>query len=358
MNFTNLTELEELARQALDPAAYDYIAGGADDELTLRENRAAFGRWRLRPRYLVDVSSVDLSTTVLGQPISFPVMVAPSAYHKLAHPDGELATARACAATGTIMIASTASTYPIGEIAAQGASTWFQLYTYKEKATTEMLLAKAVAAGAAALCLTIDVPHIGNRERDTRNRFTLPNGIVMANLVDADLAKMPRNPDGSGLAAYSMLWDPSLTWEVIPWLKSRCHLPIVVKGIMTGEDAKLAVEHGASAIVVSNHGGRQLDSVAGTLDVLPEIVDAVGGRIEVLLDGGVRRGTDVLKALALGARAVLLGRSVLWGLAIGGTEGATAALTMLRDELATDMMLVGRTRIADVDRSLVMKAPA
>jgi len=356
MNFTNLLELEELARQTLDPAAYDYIAGAADDELTLGENRAAFGRWRLRPRYLVDVSRVDLSTTVLGQPISFPVLVAPSANHKLAHPDGELATARACATTGTIMIASTASTYPIGEIAAQGAAVWFQLYTYKERAITEMLLAKAVAAGVTALCLTIDVPHIGNRERDTRNRFTLPNGIVMANLVDAGLEQMPRNPDGSALAAYSMLWDPALTWEVIPWLKSRCNLPIVVKGIMTPEDAKLAAEHGAAAIVVSNHGGRQLDSVAGTLDVLPEIVDAVGGSLEVLLDGGVRRGTDVLKALALGARAVLLGRPVIWGLAIGGADGATAALALLRNELATDMMLAGRTKIAGVDRSLVMPA--
>jgi 4-hydroxymandelate oxidase len=357
MNFINLLELDDLARQTLDPAAYDYIAGGADDEVTLRENRAAFGRWRLRPRYLVDVSHVYLSTTILGQPISFPVLVAPSAYHKLAHPDGELATARACAATGTIMISSTASTYPIGEIAAQGAPVWFQLYTYKERAITEMLLAKAVAAGAQALCLTIDVPHIGNRERDTRNRFTLPNGIVMANLLDADLAQMPRNPDGSGLAAYSMLWDPALTWDVIPWLKSRCNLPIVVKGIMTADDAKLAAENGAAAIVVSNHGGRQLDSVAGTLDVLPEIVDAVGGHLEVLLDGGVRRGTDVLKALALGARAVLLGRPVIWGLAIGGAEGATQVLSALRNELATDMMLAGRTKIADVDRSLVMKAP-
>ncbi len=352
-----MLELEELARQTLDPAVYDYIAGGADDEVTLGENRAAFGRWRLRPRYLVDVSRVDLSTTVLGQPISFPVLVAPSAYHKLAHPDGELGTARACTAAGTIMICSTASTYPIGEIATQGAPVWFQLYTYKERAVTEMLIAKAVAAGVTALCLTIDVPHIGNRERDTRNRFTLPNGIVMANLVDADLAQMPRNPDGSALAAYSMLWDPALTWEVISWLRSRCNLPIVVKGIMTVEDAKLAAAYGAAAIVVSNHGGRQLDSVAGTLDVLPEIVEAVSGSLEVLLDGGVRRGSDVLEALALGARAVLLGRPVLWGLAIGGAEGATAVLTTLRNELHTDMMLCGRTRIADVDRSLVMKAP-
>lgn len=356
MNFNNLLELEEMARQHMDKGAYEYIAGGADDEVTLRENRAAFGRWRLRPRYLVDVREVDLSTTVLGQPIAFPVLVAPSAYHKLAHPDGELGTARACAATGTIMIASTAGTYPIGEIAQQGAPVWFQLYTYKERAITEMLIAKAVAAGAQALCLTVDVPHIGNRERDTRNRFTLPEGIIMANLLDADLAKMPRNPDGSGLAAYSMLWDPSLTWDVIGWLKSRCNLPIVVKGIMTGEDARLAVENGASALVVSNHGGRQLDSAPGTLDVLPEIVAAVQGRIEVLVDGGVRRGTDVLKALALGARAVLLGRPIFWGLAVGGAAGATKVLATLRDELANDMMLVGRTRIADVDSSLVVAA--
>ncbi len=353
MNFTNLLELDELARPYIETAAYDFIAGGADDELTLGENRAAFSRWRLRPRYLVNVSKVDLATTVLGQQISFPVMVAPSAYHQLAHPDGELATARSAAALGTLMVVSTESNYAISEIAKQGAPLWFQLYLQEDPAISEMLIDRAVHAGAKALVLTIDLPEMGKRERDIRNSFDLPAGMILGNQTLSDRAVIPIAKQDAGDPP-TKLWGNTVTWEIIPWLHARSGLPIVVKGVITGEDAVLAVQYGAAAIIVSNHGGRQLDSALATLDALPEVVDAVGGRLEVLLDGGVRRGTDVLKALALGARAVLLGRPIIYGLALGGEAGATRVLTILRDELERDMMLCGRTKVADVDASLVM----
>jgi 4-hydroxymandelate oxidase len=356
VEFANLLQLDELARSYIEPAAYDFIAGGAEDEVTLRENRAAFARWRLRPRYLVDVSKIDLATTVLGQPISFPVMIAPSAYHQLAHPDGELATARAAAALGTLMAVSTESNYAIGEIAKQGAPLWFQLYFHEDAAMSEMLIDRAVHAGAKAICLTIDLPEMGKRERDVRSGFDLPAGMALGNQTLADRAAIPiANQDAA--EPPMKLSGNTITWEIIPWLHARSRLPIVVKGVMTAEDAALAVQHGAAAIIVSNHGGRQLDSALGTLDALPEVVAAVGGRVEVLLDGGVRRGTDVLKALALGARAVLLGRPIIYGLALGGTAGATRVLTILHDELERDMMLCGRRSIAEVDRSLVMPHP-
>lgn len=355
MNFTNLLDLEEMARARMDATAFDYIAGGSDDEVTLRENRAAFAKWRLRPRYLVDVSQPDLSTTVLGQHIAMPVLIAPSAYHKLAHLDGELATARAAKEVGTIMVASTGSNYSITDIAREGARLWFQLYTYKDRRVTEALIEMAVAAGAQALCLSIDVPALGNRERDVRNNFVLPEGLTMANLA-AVSHNAAMSATGASWRSYSALWDASLTWDVIGWLRERSGLPVVVKGVMSGEDAAQAVAAGAAAVIVSNHGGRQLDSLPATLDVLPEVVEAVAGRVEVLLDGGVRRGTDVLKAIALGAKAVLLGRPIIWGLAIGGGAGATAVLTTLRDEITRDMMLLGRPRIADVDRTLLREA--
>ena len=357
IEFTNLLELDELARPYIEPSAYDFITGGAEDEVTIRENRAAFGRWWLRPRYLVDVSKVDLSTTVLGQPISFPVMVAPSAYHQLAHPAGELATARAAAALGTMMVVSTSSNYAIGEIAKQGAPLWFQLYFNEDTAISEMLIDRAVHAGAKAIVLTIDLPEMGKRERDIRSGFDLPAGMTLGNQTLADRAAVPIAKQDAGEPPMK-LWGNTITWEVIPWLHARSDLPIVVKGVMTAEDAELAVQYGAAAVVVSNHGGRQLDSAPGTLDVLPEVVAAVGGRVEVLLDGGVRRGTDVLKALALGARAVLLGRPIIYGLALGGAAGATRVLTILHDELNRDMMLCGRRSVAEVDRSLVMPKPS
>src|SRR5438552_199209 len=326
-----------MARAKVPRAIFDYIAGGAEDEVTLRRNREAFGRWALRPRVLRDVSKRDTKTVLLGERVSMPVCVAPTSFHALVHPEGEVATARGTAAAETILIASTVSTKPLEEIAAAAdAPRWFQLYVYKDRAVTEELVNRAVKAGYKALCLTADTPVLGRRERDERNAFTLPPGFGIANLKPAGLDGMPEVEQGSAFAQYvTDLLDSSLTWDDVDWLKSISPLPLVVKGIMTAEDAVLAVDHGIAGIVVSNHGGRQLDSTLGSLDALPEVVAAVRGRIEVYLDGGIRRGTDVLKALALGAKAVFVGRPVLWGLALGGADGVRAVLDELRTELDT-----------------------
>lgn len=350
--FTNLLELESLAREALDPTFYDYIAGGSDDEATIRRNRLDFERITLRPRVLVDVSTVDTAATVLGTPISLPVLLAPAAGHKMCCQEGEIATARAVAAEGTIMILSTVATVSLEEAAQAPGPKWFQLYVYKDREITRSLVQRAEAAGYKALCLTVDVPIIGNRERDIRNSFSLP--FPMANFADTELQKMPSGVQGSGLGAYiASKWDPALTWKDISWLASITRLPLVVKGILTAEDARLAMEQGAAGIIVSNHGGRQLDSAPSGIAALPEVAEAVAGQVEVLMDGGVRRGTDILKALALGARAVLIGRPYMYGLAVGGEEGVRRVLHILREELTTDMMLAGRPTIASLDRSLV-----
>jgi 4-hydroxymandelate oxidase len=356
--FTNLLELEDLARAKVPRPAFDYIAGGADDEVSLRRNREAYGKWALRPRVLVDVSSCDTSTTVLGQPVSMPILVAPTAFHGLVHPDGEIGTARGAAAAGTIMVVSAIATRTMEEIAAAiAAPRWFQLYVWKDREVTAELVKRAARAGYRAICLTVDTPLLGRRERDERNAFTLPSGIGIANVRPAGLDGMPDSEHESAFAKYvKEMLDPAVTWRDLAWLRSLTSLPIVVKGIMTMEDAIIAVEHKVEGIVVSNHGGRQLDSTPATLDVLPEIVDAVRGRAEVFMDGGIRRGTDVLKALALGARAVLVGRSPLWGLALGGAEGVHAVLEHLRKEFALAMALSGRSSLGQLDRSMVQRA--
>ena len=283
---------------------------------------------------------------------------APTSFHALVHPEGEVATARGAAAAETILIASTISTKPLEEVAAAAdAPQWFQLYVYRDRAVTEELVARAVKAGYKALCLTADTPVLGRRERDERNAFTLPLGFGIANLKGVGLDGMPEVEHGSAFAKYvTDLLDSSLTWADVDWLKSISPLPLVIKGIMTAEDAVLAVDHEAAGIVVSNHGGRQLDSTLGSLDALPDVVAAVRGRIEVYLDGGIRRGTDVLKALALGAKAVLVGRPILWGLALGGAEGVRAVLDQLHAELDTAMALAGRANVKDIDASLVVRA--
>jgi len=358
--FTNLLELEALARQAMPKEAFEYYAGGAEDEVSLRRNREAFDRWALRPRVLVDVSQRDLTTTILGQPVSMPILVAPMSFHGLAHPDAELATARATAEAGTILVVSTIGTRSLEEIAAVGpAPRWFQLYVTKDRAFTERLVRRAERSGYLAMCVTVDTPVLGRRERDERNAFALPKDLAMRNFEEIGQEALASSaPGGSALAAAAdKLLDPSLTWKDIDWLRSLSKLPIVLKGVMTGEDASLAADHKVAGIIVSNHGGRQLDGTLGTLDVLPEIVDAVGGRVEILLDGGIRRGTDVVKALALGARAVLVGRPVLYGLAVGGREGALAVLHQLRTELDVSMALIGRPRIPEIDRTVVQAVP-
>ncbi|HEX3128294.1 MAG TPA: alpha-hydroxy acid oxidase [Thermoanaerobaculia bacterium] len=354
----NIFDFEAIARENLPQQAYDYYASGALDEVTLRQNRAAYERVSLAYRVLVDVSRRDLTTTILGQPVSMPILVAPTAFHRLATEEGELATVRAAGTAGTVMVLSTLSTTSVEEVvAAASGPVWFQLYVYKDRKATEGLVRRAEAAGCKALVLTVDAPLIGKRERDIRNRFRLPPGLAVANLLPEGYGELAPAPLDSGLAAYvASFLDPSLTWKDLAWLQSITNLPVVVKGIIRPDDALRAADAGAAGIVVSNHGGRQLDTAPATLDVLPEIVDALKGhRIEVLMDGGARRGSDVVKALALGAKAVLVGRPVLWGLAAGGESGAAAVLRLLRDELDLTMALAGTPTIADITRDLVRR---
>lgn len=356
MEPVNLTEFESLARARLDQGAFDYIAGGAEDEITLRENRAAFERIQLRPRVLVDVSTVETTTSVLGQRVEFPVLLAPTGFQALAHPEGELAPARAAAAAGTIMVVSTLSSKPLEQIAAAAdGPMWFQVYCYTDKAVTRAHVESAAAHGYRAVCMTVDVPRLGRRERDVRNRIRLPLEALPGNFASMlDLTAIPVDERGSAIASYAAsLLDPSLTWEDVDWVRSITDLPFLLKGILTAEDAHLAVERGVNGIVVSNHGGRQLDGVPATIDVLGEVVDAVQGRAEVLVDGGVRRGTDVVKALALGAKAVLIGRPYLWGLAADGEAGVARVLDMLRDEVELAMALIGCATVSDIKRAHV-----
>jgi isopentenyl diphosphate isomerase/L-lactate dehydrogenase-like FMN-dependent dehydrogenase len=332
----NVWDYERLAVEKLDANAHAYFAGGAGDEVTLRENLVAFERRKLRPRVLVDVQTVSTATTVLGTEIALPILIAPLALQRLADPDGELATARAAAAAGTIMCLSSAATSSPAEVAAvaPNAPRWFQVYVWRPRTITEAAIDEAVGNGYSALVLTVDVPYIGRRERDIRVDFKVPEHLT----VQGDLF-------GGG-------FDAGLSWRDLEWLAGY-ELPVVVKGILTSEDAHLACEHGAAAVVVSNHGGRQLDGVSASLDVLEEVVTAVDGRAEVLLDGGVRRGTDVLKAIALGARAVLIGRAMLWGLAAAGEQGVADVLRLLRDEVELGLALLGCASPADVTRAHV-----
>jgi 4-hydroxymandelate oxidase len=337
----NVSEFEPVARERLSQMIYDFYAGGAEDEITLRENREAFRRRYLRYRVLVDVSERDTSTTLLGQELPFPVILAPTAMHKLAHPDGEAATAQAAASLGVLMTLSSVSTLTLEDVAgaAPGAPRWFQLYCYTERAVTEMLVKRAYSAGYTALVVTVDVPYLGRRERDFRNAFVLPDGIRLANFDP--IAVEPGEGESVLSQFVATLQTPTLNWNDLEWLRSLSPMPILLKGIVRADDAKRAADLGVEGIWVSNHGGRQLDGAVATADVLPEIVSAVDGRAEIVVDGGVRRGTDVLKALAMGADAVAVGRPQLWGLAADGQNGVRRVLEMLRDELTLAMALCG-----------------
>ncbi len=354
----NLYDYEKAAASTLDLAAWGYFAGGSNDEITVRENRAAWDQIALRYRTMVDVSKRDTSTSVLGTPISFPVIIAPTAMQKLAHADGEIGTVRAAGRAGTIMCVSTTATTSLEAIGAAALGpTWFQLYVYKDRGATKSLLAAAKSAGYSAIVVTVDAPFLGRRERDVRNAFSLPPHLQIANAVAAGRPHM-HMPDAddveSGLAKHLHdLHDASLTHHDLAWIAEASGLPVIVKGVVRGDDALRAVEYGAAGVVVSNHGGRQLDTAVASARALPEIVDAVGARGEILVDGGIRRGTDVLKAVALGARAVLIGRPVLWGLALGGESGVSDVLSLLRSEFELAMALAGCRSVAEITRDLI-----
>lgn len=355
MNPVNLAEYETLARERMEPGAFDYVAGGAADEITLRENRAAFDRLRLRPRVLVDVSRVDASCSVIGGRAAFPALVAPMAFQTLAHPDGERAMARAAAAAGTVMVVSTMSAFTLEEVAAAAdGPRWFQLYCYRDRGITRAFVDRARAAGYAAICLTVDLPRVGLRERDRRSGFHLPAAAIPRNFEG--LVDVATGGFAGGFAEYiGSLVDPSLTWEAVDWLRTASDLPVVLKGILTAEDARLAVEHGVDGVVVSNHGARQLDGVPAAIAALEEVVDAAEGRLDVYVDGGVRRGTDVVKAVALGARAVLVGRPCFYGLAAAGEAGARRVLELLRGEVELAMALLGCPTINAITRQHVRR---
>ncbi len=333
--FLTVDDYEPVARELLPRDVYDYFAGGAGDEWTLRENRSAFERWVLRPRVLRTARDRDPSVEILGQRLSFPVLVAPWAYQRMAHPDGELATARACGRAGTIMVVSTTTESYLEEVAAAGVGAkWWQLYVFSDRGYTQDMLHRVHAASYAAVVMTVDFQENGLRHRDSRSGFVMPIGLPSSELE----------------------YEPELSWADLAWVREHAPVPLLLKGILTREDARLAVDAGVDGIVVSNHGGRQLDGAPAAITVLAEIVEAVEGRVPVFVDGGFRRGTDVLKALALGATAVMVARPVIWGLAVAGEEGVVDVLEILRREFDNAMALTGCNSLADVTPELI--APA
>lgn len=350
----NLYEYEALARERLSPMAWDYYSSGALDEITLRANREAFDRIELRYRVLRGGAVRDTSTRLLGRRHHWPLLIAPAAFARLADPEGELAVARAAAANAVTMTLSTLSTTRLEDVAtASEHPQWFQLYVFRDRDLTTELVRRAEAAGYEALVVTVDAPQLGRRERDARNRFALPPGLEAANIA-AHLPPVTAAGDGSGLAHFfATQIDPTLTWDDVDWLRSLTRLPVILKGIVHPDDARLAVEHACDGVIVSNHGGRQLDTAIASVRALPAVAAAVDGRAAVLLDGGVRRGTDIVKAIALGADAVLVARPVLWGLAAGGEAGVDDVLRLLRAEFEHAMLLCGASSVADLTPQLL-----
>jgi len=349
MDSRDFDELEGRAREILTPGAFAFAAGGADDEITLDDNITAWQRLRLRPRMLRDVTRIDTSTTVLGARIAAPLMVAPTGRHRLFHPDGERATARGAAAAGVPYVMATTSTVTIEDVAAERrtAPQWFQLYLPHDRSVTEGLVDRVAAAGFAAVVLTVDQPVYGASPRAARAPLNPAPDIRAVNLPGQPVAA-----HGYGAAHSGTVTFPA-TFDDLAWLVRRSPLPVLVKGILRADDALRCVELGARGILVSNHGGRHLDATVASADALPEIAAAVGGKAEVFVDGGIRRGTDIVKALALGARAVLIGRPAVWGLALAGAEGVRDVFEHLRGELTRTMALCGVATLDEVTRDLV-----
>ncbi len=334
--------------------AWDYVSGAAADELTLRWNHEAYTRLRLNPRALVDVSKLDTRVRLLGRELPFPILLAPTAYHKLFHPEGEIATAKGAHAAGATLVVSTSATTSIEDIAgATAGPLWFQLYVQPDRGFTRELVQRAAAAKYEALVVTVDTPVLGPRYREIRSRFTLPPGMERPNLKGIGGGGASNRPDEKQI--YSTTLDPTLTWKDIDWLRSLTPLPVILKGIINPDDAERAAQAGVAGIIVSNHGARNLDTVPATIDALPQVIAKVAGRMPVLVDGGIRRGTDILKALALGANAVLVGRPYLFGLAVEGAPGVTRVVNILRRELEMAMALSGRPTIASIDSSVIWR---
>jgi 4-hydroxymandelate oxidase len=338
-----LDDFEALARERLPHMAYEFVSSGAADEVTLRWNREAFERIRLRPRVLADVSSIDTSVTLFGDTLPHPILLAPVAYQRLFHDGGEAEAARGAAAAGAVYVVSTASTCAIEEVAAAGGRLWLQMYLQSDREVSRDLVARAEAAGARAICLTVDTPVLGTRNRQARANFAIPPHLPTPHL---DAAGRER------LSVVSGKREP-ITWRDVAWLQSIANVPVLLKGILTGDDARIAIDNGAAGIIVSNHGARNLDTVPAAIDALPEVADAVAGRVPLLVDGGIRRGTDVVKCLARGADAILIGRPYAYGLAVAGAEGVSRVVGILREELETALALLGRGSLRDVDHGVL-----
>jgi len=345
-NPVNIFEYEEIAKKRLNKGDYDFIAGAATDEITLRRTREVLDSIVMKPRMMVDVSKRDLGTTVLGQKISFPVMLCPAGNHGAAHPDAELATVKAAGKANTVMVLSSHSAKTLEDVAeAATGPIWFQQYFFKDRELTLGMAARAEDAGYSALCMTLDAKIVPKRERNIRNNYVGPES---PNYSQLDLGTHSWTFAADAPAGPADIRDQASVWSDLEWLAGKTKLPIVVKGIMTGEDGRASAESGAKGIIVSNHGTRYLDTTFTTIEVLPEVVEQVGATAEVYMDGGIRRGSDIFKALALGARAVLMGRPLFWGLAVNGEDGVSAVIEMLRDELAATMGICGRTTIDSI----------
>ncbi len=353
--FAEYDDFMAYAETTLPRPTFDHLNAGALTNWTREENRRAYDRWTIRKRLLVDVADTDLSTTVVGNRVEMPILLAPSAFHKFVHPEGEVATARAAKAMGTTMCLSTLSSTPLEEVAATGVDCWLQLQIHKDRGLTTELVDRAAAAGYKGIAFTVDAPNYGLKPSDRRSEIHLPAGVQIANLIDRKT--LPHYTTGDDLMKY--MWDEmaqDVTWEDAAWLADYSSLPVIAKGVLSGEEADNAIDAGMAAIIVSNQGGRQIDGDPATLDVLPEVVESVDGRVEVLVDGGVRTGAHVFKALALGARAVLLGRPQYWGLAVGGEDGLKKMLDIFREGLENTMQLAGTKTVADITSERIRPA--